>query len=202
MESPLNTKKHFIFFISIILLVLTACSSNAGSSSSTSNTNNSPWYPSLEAFEHYNSGRSHVFPDAQFGGSFYGNNLVNSQRSAPNYLYPSGYNMSYLSADQAFIYGGGYGDESGSIGAFVAKVNPVTLAPIWYNQLIDTSSNREWDYPGSMGILNDGYIYVSYGYRLAKLDPVTGNVINTLILPTEFCNYRLYHDYRLPKYDS
>jgi hypothetical protein len=23
--------------------------------------NNAPWYPSLQAFEHYNSGRSHVF---------------------------------------------------------------------------------------------------------------------------------------------
>lgn len=37
---------------------------------------NFPWYPSLEAFEHYNSGRSHVFPEAVFGGSYLGNNTV------------------------------------------------------------------------------------------------------------------------------
>jgi hypothetical protein len=27
--------------------------------------NNAPWYPSLQAFEHYNSGRSHVFSRAR-----------------------------------------------------------------------------------------------------------------------------------------
>lgn len=143
---------------------------------------NIPWYPSLEAFEHYNSGRSHVFPEAEFGGSYVGNNSVNTLYSSSTY--PSGYNMSYLSPNQAFIYGGGYGDIPGSIGAFVAKINPVTLEPIWYNQLIDTNVNGEWDYPGSMGILSDGYIYVSYGYRLAKLDPVTGTIIAKLVLPT------------------
>lgn len=142
---------------------------------------NLPWYPSLESFEHYDSGRSHVFPEAAFGGSYTGNNVVKTKRSKT--LYPSGYNMAYLDPNQAFIYGGGYGDVPGSIGAFVAKVNPHTLEPIWYNQLINTSINGEWDYPGSMGILQDGFLYVSYGYRLAKLD-AKGNVIDTLVLPT------------------
>lgn len=142
---------------------------------------NTPWYPSLEAFEHYNSGRSHVFPEATFGGSYSGNNNVTTL-SSPT-VYPSGYNMCYLDQNNIFIYGGGYGDVSGSVGAFVAKVDPTTLAPIWYNQLINTSINGEWDYPGSMGILQDGFIYVSYGYRLAKLDK-NGNIIATLVLPT------------------
>lgn len=143
---------------------------------------NLPWYPSLEAFEHYNSGRSHVFPDTKFKGSFHRKNKVLIKKSQQ--IYPSGYNMSYLDAKHAFIYGGGYGDEPGSIGAFVARVNPISLNPIWYTQLIDTSANGEWDYPGSMGILIDGHIYVSYGYRLAKLNPKTGKVIATLVLPT------------------
>lgn len=142
---------------------------------------NLPWYPSLEAFEHYNSGRSHVFPEATFGGSYLGNNTVNIDTSPG--VYPSGYNMAYLDADHIFIYGGGYGDIAGSAGAFVAKVDPVTLGPNWYNQLINTSINGEWDYPGSMGILQDGFIYVSYGYRLAKLN-VDGTIIDTLSLPT------------------
>lgn len=122
-----------------------------------------------------------MFPEAVFGGSHSGNNTVNILSSTATY--PSGYNMSYLDPHHVFIYGGGYGDVAGSIGAFVAKVNPHTLKPIWYNQLINTSINGEWDYPGSMGILHDGHIYVSYGYRLAKLDK-TGRVINTLTLPT------------------
>lgn len=144
-------------------------------------SSNPPWYPSLEAFEHYNSGRSHVFPEATFGGSYSGPNIVHTKFSSQ--LYPSGYNMAYLDAQHVFIYGGGYGDIAGSIGAFVAKVNPKTLNAIWYKQLINTSVNGEWDYPGSMGILRDGFIYVSYGYRLAKLD-ASGKVIDTLVLPT------------------
>lgn len=142
---------------------------------------NLPWYPSLESFEHYNSGRSHVFPEATFGGSYLGDNIVDIVSSTT--LYPSGYNMSYLDANHAYIYGGGYGDVEGSIGAFVARVNPETLYPVWYDQLIDTYVNGEWDYPGSMGILQDGFIYVSYGYRLAKLN-AKGDVIETLVLPT------------------
>lgn len=142
---------------------------------------NPPWYPSLEAFEHYDSGRSHVFPESLFGGSYSGNNVVHTLSSPV--IYPSGYNMAYLDPDNTFIYGGGYGDVPNSVGAFVAKVDPNTLDPLWYKQLINTSVNGEWDYPGSMGILQDGFIYVSYGYRLAKLDPL-GNVISTLVLPT------------------
>lgn len=142
---------------------------------------NPPWYPSLQSFEHYNSGRSHVFPEAVFGGSYSGDNIVNTVSSS--LFYPSGYNMSYLDPDHVFIYGGGYGDEPDSIGAFVARVDPVTLTPIWYRQLIDTRANGEWDYPGSMGILNDGFLYVSYGYRLAKLNK-EGTIIDILELPT------------------
>ena len=33
-----------------------------------------PWYPSLQAFEHYNSARSHVFSQAEFRGSLDGAN--------------------------------------------------------------------------------------------------------------------------------
>lgn len=156
--------------------------STANISITANNNTNAPWYPSLEAFEHYNSGRSHVFPQATFAGSVTGNNTINTITSSERY--PSGYNMSYLNESFAFIYGGGYGDVPFSIGAYVARVNPQTLEHIWYTQLINTEVNGEWDYPGSLGILEDGYLYVSYGYRLAKLDPQTGTVIATLVLPT------------------
>jgi len=146
------------------------------------NNANAPWYPSLEAFEHYNSGRSHVFSQATFAGSMNGGNTISTISSAERY--PSGYNMSYLNENSVYIYGGGYGDVPFSIGAYVAQVNPDTLEHIWHTQLIDTQANGEWDYPGSLGILEDGYLYVSYGYRLAKLDPATGHVISTLVLPT------------------
>ena len=108
----------------------TPAHSTVASSRAQPGTANAPWYPSLEAFEHYNSGRSHVFSMARFGGSLHRRNnvdLVWSRKGA----YPSGYNMSYLNAKDAFIQGGSYGDVKGSIGPFVAKVDPKTLKPVW-----------------------------------------------------------------------
>ena len=81
---------------------------------------NAPRYPSLMAFEHYDSGRSHLFAQANFHGSFaQGGNVVSARVSPEDYLTP--YNVVYLSADAMFVYGGGYGDKGG-IGAFVARV--------------------------------------------------------------------------------
>jgi len=143
---------------------------------------NRPWYPSLAAFEHYDSGRSHLFPQAAFGGRFSGNNSVTTVQS--DEIYPSAWNFTYLGPGQMFLYGGGSGNDSPSIGAYVARIDPVTLQPIWYNQLIDTADNGEWDYPGAQALLDDGKLYVIYGYRLSKIDPFTGKVLATLALPT------------------
>jgi hypothetical protein len=144
---------------------------------------NAPWYPSLEAFEHYNSGRSHVFSMARFGGSLHGRNTVDLVRSRKG-GYPSGYNMSYLNDEAAFIQGGSYGDVAGSIGPFVAKVDAKSLKAVWYTQLRDTVQAGEWDYPGAMAIMNDGFIYVVSGYRIFKVNPANGKVVRTLELPT------------------
>ena len=154
---------------------------------------NAPWYPSLQAFEHYDSGRSHVFPKARFGGSFTGPNVVKLFPSRPG-AYPSGYNMSYLNANAAFIQGGSYGNVKNSIGPFVAKVNPKTLKPVWYTQLVNTVETGEWDYPGAMAIMSDGYIYVVSGYRVFKVDPANGNVVKTLKLPTKVYMQNNYPD--------
>lgn len=163
-----------------LALALVAGAAQAGDKRAASNL---PWYPSLQAFEHYNSGRSHVFPKAYFGGSFKRPNRVVAAASAAG-AYPSGYNTSYLNAGAMFIQGGSYGNYVNSIGPFVAKVNPKTLQPIWYTQLVNTVETGEWDYPGAMAILNDGYIYVVSGYRLFKVEPANGQVVATLELPT------------------
>jgi hypothetical protein len=144
---------------------------------------NSPWYPSLQAFEHFNSGRSHVFPQAEFRGSYLGGNSVDLIASDPG-AYPSGYNMSYLNAESAFIQGGSYGDVAGSIGPFVSKLDPVTLRPVWFTQLENTVETGDWDYPGAMAIERDGFIYVVSGYHLYKVEPNSGAVVATMNLPT------------------
>jgi hypothetical protein len=160
----------------IAVLTVSAALADAGQGS------NLPWFPSLMAFEHYNSGRSHLFAQATFGGEFSGHNTVTTLKA--NTIYPSPWNVTYLDAKNAFLYGGGSGNAPSSIGAYVAKIDPENLEPIWYTQLIDTTPTGEWNYPGTMAILNDGYLYAIYGYRLSKLDPSTGQVITTLRLPT------------------
>jgi hypothetical protein len=161
--------------ISVLLVV------GYANSEAVENTN-PPWYPSLAAFEHYDSGRSHLFAEATFGGQFSGHNTVTTLKTHTGY--PSAWNITYLDADNAFLYGGGSGDDPSSIGAYVAKIDPQTLEPIWHKQLIDTAQNGEWDYPGTLAILDDGFLYVIYGYRLSKLNPSNGHVIATLVLPT------------------
>ena len=47
---------------------------------------NPPWFPSLMASEHYDSGRTHLFEHARFGGSYGGRNQVDV-RKAPG-VYP------------------------------------------------------------------------------------------------------------------
>ncbi|HUA35363.1 MAG TPA: hypothetical protein VMA09_17265 [Candidatus Binataceae bacterium] len=162
----------------LLALVVVAASGDSNSGLS----GNLPWYPSLAAFEHYDSGRSHLFPQATFGGRFSGNNTVTTMPSEE--IYPSGWNMTYLDADQMFLYGGASGNDSSSIGAYVARIDPNTLRPVWYDQLINTADSGEWDYPGAQALLDNGKLYVIYGYRLSKIDPLTGKVLATLVLPT------------------
>lgn len=143
---------------------------------------NPPWFPSLNAFEHYDSERTHLFEQARFGGSHGSSNQVDTRFA--HAVYPSGYNMVYLNPEEVFVYGGGYGNIRNSTGAFVAKVDPDTLRPIWYTQLIDTAESGEWDYPGVVALLEDGFLYVIYGYRLAKIDARTGKPVGPpLVLP-------------------
>lgn len=165
-----------LVFSTLAALSLIATNAFAGHS-------NPPWYPSLMAFEHYDSGRTHLFEQARFGGSYGGNNQV-AVRFAPA-IYPTGYNMVYMSPNDVFLYGGCYGNIPNATGAFVAKVDPATLEPIWTDPLINTVQANEWNYPGVVSLLNDGYLYVIYGYRLAKLDPRDGSVVaGPVELPT------------------
>jgi hypothetical protein len=142
---------------------------------------NPPWFPSLMAFEHYDSGRTKLFERAHFTGSFTRYNAVDVRISDDEY--PTPYNVVYLSRDSLFVFGGAYGDRGGT-GSFVARVDPQTLQTVWFNQLINTVETDEWNYPGVLSVLHDGRLYLIYGYRLAKLDPQEGTVLGQMELPT------------------
>ena len=148
--------------------------------------NNPPWYPSLMASEAYDSGRSRLFDKANFAGSFNRPNVVDVVTSPEN-VYLTPYNVVYQNADSMYVYGGGYGD-AGGMGAFVAKLDSNTLEKIWFKQLITidtTQSDAAWDYPGVVGMLKDGNLYVIYGNQLTKHDR-DGNEILTTELPFPF----------------
>jgi hypothetical protein len=150
---------------------------------------NPPWYLSLMASEAYDSGRTRLFEKANFTGSFDRPNVVDVLTS-PEDVYLTPYNVVYRNADSMFVYGGGYGDQGGK-GAFVAKVDSTTLEKIWFKQLIniDTSqTGSDWDYPGVVGMLKDGLLYVIYGYQLTKLDPRDGSIVLSTQLPTSANN--------------
>jgi hypothetical protein len=168
----------------LVVLSVTAAVASAGSGSasrSAGSVRNPPWFPSLMASENYDSARTKLFQQAQFNGSFVRSNVVKVRISRDDYLTP--YNVVYRDAHSMFVYGGGFGDKGG-IGSFVARVNPSTLRTVWFNQLINTVQADEWDYPGVVAILRNGYLYVIYGYRLAKLDPRDGHVVAQVELPT------------------
>src|SRR6185437_10548998 len=85
--SVINHSKRKVssFFVVMGLVVMalalnaraqTPAHSTRTSSRTQPDTANAPWYPSLEAFEHYNSGRSHVFSMARFRGSLRRHNNV------------------------------------------------------------------------------------------------------------------------------
>ncbi len=142
---------------------------------------NPPWFPSLMAFEHYDSGRTKLFEQAHFTGSFTRDNAVDVRISPDDF--PTPYNTVYLSGNSLFIFGGAYGNKGGT-GSFVARVDPKTLKTVWFNQLINTVETNEWNYPGVLSALKDGFLYLIYGYRLAKLDPRDGRVLGQIELPT------------------
>ena len=166
----------------LIVLSLALAAASGGTSVMKAQTGaNPPWFPSLMAFEHYDSGRTKLFEQAHFTGSFAGDNAVDVRVSPGEY--PTPYNVVYLSRDSLFVFGGAYGDKGGT-GSFVARVDPQTLQTVWFNQLINTVETGDWNYPGVLSALNDGYLYLIYGYHLAKLDPRDGRVLGQIELPT------------------
>ena len=147
--SGVNTSKRKLsaLFVAAGLMVMPLAMAARAQAQST----NSPWYPSLQAFEHYNSGRSHVFSDGEVR-RFVPRAEQRGPRSGPARARTRPATTCLTSnANAAFIQGGSYGDVKNSIGPFVAKVNPKTLKPMWYTQLVNTVQTGEWDYPGGDG---------------------------------------------------
>jgi hypothetical protein len=143
---------------------------------------NPPWFPTIAAFEVYDSARTHLYGCAHFLGSTTGTNRVLAYSSPDVYQTP--YNIVTEGPNRLFIYGGGYGDNASASGSFVASVEPGTLNQRWRRVLINTNATSEWDYPGVLNVLKDGSLIVIYGYHIARLNPATGAIEASTTLPT------------------
>lgn len=140
-----------------------------------------PWYPSVVAFEHFDSGRTHAFRCARFAGAFDAPNQVVVRKAAEGLLTP--YNLVIGEAGARFVYGGAYGDYPGAPGSFVARLGP-DGAEVWRRQLFDAVAEpARWNYPGVAGVLADGFVYAAYTDEIARLDPRSGAVVAKAKLP-------------------
>lgn len=144
-----------------------------------------PYYNSVISFEHNDSNRTHIFSSATFNGSIkgYGDNTIYYRKAPNKYIAP--YNVVTGNRDELYIYGGGYGNNPEAKGSYVARLNSNTLEEEWRTQLIDLSDSTQFNYPGVIGILENGDIYAIYGNYISKLDSETGKIIKTKVLPVQ-----------------
>lgn len=107
--------------------------------------------------------------------------IAGAPQVALNARYTSGnytklYNVSTGRPNELFAYGG-YVSEEG--GAFVAKLDASSLAEIWRAEM---RLPDHWNYPGAMGVLDDGNVYAVAGNLLMKVDAETGEA-HRIVLP-------------------
>jgi hypothetical protein len=147
--------------------------------------NDTDLYTTVNAAEHFDYARSHVFEYALFGGSLDPNasNRAIVRATAP--VYPGAYNVVTRNPDEIFVYYGVYGEVEGAIGPAVARLDATTLEEVWNTQLAVYENETAWNYPGVVGMHGNGTLIVVSGGTAAVLDPDTGDIINQVDLPQE-----------------
>jgi hypothetical protein len=142
-------------------------------------------YTTVNAAEHADYERSHVFEYATFGGSL-DEGATNEAvvRALPG-NYPGTYNVVTRNADEIFIYYGVYGEVEGSTGPAVARVDADTLEEVWNTQLAVYENETAWNYPGVIGLHGNGTLIVVSGNTAAVIDPDSGEIVNQVDLPQD-----------------
>ncbi len=139
-------------------------------------------YSTVTPFEHFDAARTQVFPYTCTIAEIAGRGPVSiAARQAPgNYTTP--YNTVTRGRDQLYVYG--YRSDPQTQGAFVASINPVTLAERWRTD-IKVPPPGEWTYPGVVLVHGNGYLYAIYGNVIVKLDPNSGHTLARRVLPED-----------------
>ena len=149
--------------------------------------NNAGWFPTLVHTEQSDSQRTHLFPCADFTGSYTGPNQVFAWRSANLYDTPA-YAVT-KSPNEYYVNGGGSGDATPApSGPFVARMDPTTGQQVWRTVLDNANASGQWNVGAAINLPADGNPVVEYGYQLAKLDAQTGAILARVSPPVGSAN--------------
>jgi hypothetical protein len=142
-----------------------------------------PWYTTITAHEHYDTEGTHLVKQLDSVLPLTESKNI-SIKSKEIFDLPGAYCAVTRDRHELFILYGCIAANPRAEGACIAKFNANTLERLWTVNLVNTKKTGEWNYPGSIGVHGNGFIYVVYGYRLAKIDPQTGAIIKVTRLPT------------------
>lgn len=135
-------------------------------------------YPTVTAFEHHDSERTHRFPTAALPDG----PLHVTTRTAPD-RYPGPYNMVTREPGELFVLFGVYAEVDGCDGAQVARLDADTLEQVWCTRLVNTTDLDRWNYMGVLGVLPDGDLIAIASDRIFRLSPATGQILAETELP-------------------
>jgi hypothetical protein len=142
------------------------------------------YYPSLNGAEVGDAQRSALYPQATFGGSFTGPNVVFAHRSPS--IYQGTTFLNNRRPGELFLLGGDSPAISGPVapGPYVAKVDPVTGEQIWRTYLDNANVTVRWIANTNLNILASGKIAESWGNTIVLIAPESGRILKANTLPT------------------
>jgi hypothetical protein len=135
------------------------------------------WDPAVGSFEHAGSDRTGLFAAASpFAAS------VGEPAGRKVAELPGVWSTALDSQGRVFVLGGVIAD-SPDLTPFVSRHDPGQQREVWRARLPLPGGAEYWNYPGGIGVHRNGFVYVAYATRLAKLDPVSGDVLASVDLP-------------------
>ena len=142
------------------------------------------YYPSLNGAEVGDAQRGARYPQATFGGSLTGPNVVYAHRSPD--IYQGATFLNNRHPGELFLLGGDSPDVSGPVapGPYLAKVDPTTGEQIWRTYLDNANVTDRWIADANLNILASGKIVEAWGNTIVLIDPETGWILKANTLPT------------------